>query len=88
MTIYSIRTSMGRELWWTTGRKRALEVAEQLTEAGDYVHSNGCVGHSGDKGLRAIDLPVSVYKTSVVAPRAHSLPRTSAESQSYIDGEG
>lgn len=80
MTIYSIRTSMGRELWWTTSRKRALEVAEQLTEFGDYVHSNGCVGHHGPTSiesrdghtiipLRGHELPVAVYKSSVVKPR-------------------
>ncbi len=72
MTIYSIRTDMGRELWWTTSRKRALEVAEQLTERGDYVHGNGCVGHSDDSGLKAFDLPVAVYKSSVV----HRTPAT------------
>ena len=63
--IYSIRTSMGRELWWTTGRKRALDIAEQLNEVGDYVYANGCVGHSDDKGLKAFDLPVAVYKCSM-----------------------
>lgn len=64
--IYSIRTFMGGELWWTTSRKRALEIAAQLTEAGDYVHSNGCVGHSGEKGLKEFDLPVVVHKCSAV----------------------
>jgi hypothetical protein len=70
MTIYSIRTSTGREIWWTTSRKRAIDVAEQLYELGDYVHSNGCVGHSNADGLRAHDLPVLVYKSSVVRPRS------------------
>jgi len=69
MTIYSIRTSMGRELWWTTSRKRAVEVAEQLDEPGRYVHSNGCVGgFSKTEGLRDFDLPVAVYKCSQSKP--------------------
>lgn len=79
MTIYSIRTSMGGEVWWTTSRKRALEIAEQLTEEGDYVHSNGCVGHSSEKGLKGFELPVSVHKctalTSERDPRLCGLRR-------------
>lgn len=64
--IYSIRTSLGRELWWTTSRKKAIELAASLGE-GDFVGTQ----MGGDaKPLRSHDMPVAVYKSSVVKARA------------------
>lgn len=65
MTIYSVRTSLGRELWWTTGRKQALEMAAQLVEPGDFV---GTRAGGNAQPLREWELPVIVYKSSVVRP--------------------
>lgn len=66
--IYSVRTSLGKELWWTTSRRKALEIAEQLNEPGRHVfpHSNGCVGYSDTEGLKPYDLPVAVHRCSVI----------------------
>lgn len=32
--IYSVRDALGRELWWTTARKSALELAHDFNVAG------------------------------------------------------
>lgn len=72
MTIYSVRDSLGQELWWTTSRAKALDIAGVLTKAGDWIHTDGRYGHDqyGLGGLKAHQLPVAVYKSSVVKARA------------------
>lgn len=62
MTIYSIRTNLGRELWWTTSRKAALQTSADFTSWG-FVDGR----HGGDaKPFQSHELPLLVYKSSVV----------------------
>lgn len=70
-TIYSVRDSLGRELWWTTRRKSAIEVAEKINavtvtpghKARAFWTSNGT---TTSVELTHHQLPADVYKCSYV----------------------
>lgn len=71
-TIYSIRDSLGRELWWTTGRKAAITLAAELNESGigALVTEKGKCGHdykrTDPRCLTRDTVPVSVYRCSML----------------------
>lgn len=65
-TIYSIRTSLGRELWWSTSRRKTLALAADVNAPGEYITKDGHGAISTDKGLAAHELPLEVWKCSRV----------------------
>jgi hypothetical protein len=75
--LYSVRDSLGRELWWTASRNAALSLARDFNAAGVgaclYKREGGKVYaaralvysdtlENGKDGLSAHQLPVSVWK--------------------------
>jgi hypothetical protein len=76
--LYSVRDSLGRELWWTTKRNAAMALAHDFNAAGEgarlYTRATGSVyaarafvysdtlENGAERGLAAHQLPVSVWK--------------------------
>ena len=80
-TLYSIRDALGRELWWTTARKRAVVLVDDLNAIGEgaYVKSDGTAGKwfegYAPKVMCGDTLPVAVWKCSPAKPSKPRKPK-------------
>jgi len=59
MTIYSVRNSLGQEVWWTTSRRKAIIRRDQLNDGADIPP-------------RTAYTPFAVYKSTVVRTKEQS----------------
>lgn len=69
-TIYSLRTSLGREVWWTTSRRKAIDLATDVNAigVGARVMPRGIAGEAitPGEGMRGHEMPVEVWRCSRV----------------------